>query len=327
LSAESVLAELQRLGVQVRLEAGNLRLGGAPGLITPELKERIVQFKPQLVAVLERLAVEAQCSSIVPLQAGGSRLPVFAVAGHNGDVFCYRHLVSRLDREQPFYGLQPPGIDGGCVPLDRVEDLARHYADQIEAWQPQGPLVIAGFCAGGTIAWELAGQLQQRGREVARLLLIGCSHPSAYRGPRLLTGMVVEFLQWTLKQVLVVLRDPLNVGAYVRFVLRRRRETKLARRRDSSPAIAWRLAVEKQTMRGASRYVPNSLPVSVSNILPSEIWGRSLDAPRKWRRHARDYREYVGPPGCIVDNMLLEPYVDVTAIQVRSCLADCNEMR
>jgi thioesterase domain-containing protein len=327
LSVEALLAELQRLGVQVRVESGNLRLGGAPGLITPELKDRIVQLKPQLVAALERLAVEAGCTSIVPLQAGEGRLPVFAVAGHNGDVFCYRHLVSRLDREQPFFGLQPPGIDGGSAPLDSVKDLARHYADQIEAWQPHGPLVIAGFCAGGTIAWELVAQLQQRGREVVRLLFLGCSHPSAYRGLRLFTGRVVELLERAFKHVRALLQDPLGIVSHVRSGLSRRREAQAARQRDPSPTIAWRLAVEEHTMHGARRYTPQSLPVSVSFIIPSETWGRSLDAPRKWRRHVRDYREYVGPEGCVVDTMLLEPHVDVTAGFVRDCLADCNKGR
>jgi thioesterase domain-containing protein len=181
-------------------------------------------------------------------------------------------------------------------------------------------VVIVGFCAGGTVAWELVGQLQQRGRDVARLLLLGCSHPTAYRGPRHFAGKVVELLDFAKKHVGAFLRNPRGFGSHVRSVLQRRREVQAASQRETSSTLAWRLAVEKNTMRGARRYTPQPLPISVSAIIASEAWGRSFDAPRKWRRHARDYREYVGPDGCIVDTMLLEPHVEVTAGFVRDCL-------
>jgi thioesterase domain-containing protein len=98
----------------------------------------------------------------VPLQANGPRVPVFGVAGHNGDVFCYRILAQCLGEEQPFYGLQPPGLDGEGEPLERVQDLAAYFARQILAFRPAGPCTLAGFCAGGTVAFELAQQLAAR---------------------------------------------------------------------------------------------------------------------------------------------------------------------
>ena len=100
-----------------------------------------------------------QPRAIVPLQPLGTRPPVFAVAGHNGDVFCYRALAQHLGDDQPFFGLQPPGADGQSQPLTSVEDLAAYFASQIRAFQPNGPYLLAGYCAGGTIAFELARQL------------------------------------------------------------------------------------------------------------------------------------------------------------------------
>ena len=110
-------------------------------------------------------AVAHQQRAIVPLQpmirTEGTRTPIFAVPGHNGDVFCYRALARALGEDQPFYGLQPPGLDGESEPLTRIEDLAAYFAAQIRAFLPQGRcVVIAGFCAGGTVAFELAMPLR-----------------------------------------------------------------------------------------------------------------------------------------------------------------------
>ena len=99
----------------------------------------------------------------MPLEAAGTRTPIFAVAGHNGDVFAYRALAQHLGPDQPFFGLQPPGLEEGSEPLTRVEDMARYFAEQIRAFRPVGPMSIAGFCAGGTIAFELARELTNSG--------------------------------------------------------------------------------------------------------------------------------------------------------------------
>ena len=40
--------------------------------------------------------------------------------------------------------------------MDRVEDIASYFADQIQAFQPAGPYIIAGYCSGGATAFELA---------------------------------------------------------------------------------------------------------------------------------------------------------------------------
>ncbi len=58
-------------------------------------------------------------SARLPLEAAGTRTPIFAVGGHNGDVFTYRALALHLGPDQPFFGLQPPGLEEGSQPLTR----------------------------------------------------------------------------------------------------------------------------------------------------------------------------------------------------------------
>jgi thioesterase domain-containing protein len=73
----------------------------------------------------------------------------------------------------PFYGLQPPGLDGQGAPLTRIEDLAAYFAAQIRAFHPSGPCIVTGFCAGGMTAFELGRQLERAGTPVSLVALFG----------------------------------------------------------------------------------------------------------------------------------------------------------
>jgi aspartate racemase len=56
--------------------------------------------------------------------------------------------------------------------LNRVEEMAAHYIEEIRKVQPQGPYLLGGFCMGAYIALEMAHQLQAQGLEVALLASI-----------------------------------------------------------------------------------------------------------------------------------------------------------
>ena len=69
-----------------------------------------------------------------------------------------------------------------AVALARLRlELAAYFAAAIRAFQPEGPYVIAGFCAGGTIAFELARQLLRDGARVSGLALFGAPYSPSYR--------------------------------------------------------------------------------------------------------------------------------------------------
>ncbi len=115
---------------------------------------------------------------LVTLQAGlPGRPPIFFVHGAFGDVLCYSDLVRALGPHQPCYVLQAIGLDGVRPPLDRVEDMAAEYIEEIREIQPTGPYCLAGFSVGGTIAYEMACQLHAVGEEVALLGVF--DHPLA----------------------------------------------------------------------------------------------------------------------------------------------------
>jgi amino acid adenylation domain-containing protein len=111
-------------------------------------------------------------SSLVPLHPQGSRPPLFLIHGWGGDVFCFLELAAMLGPDQPVYGIQAVGLDGKSARHTTVEAMAAHYVREIVSFQPAGPLHLAGFSLGGTIAFEVARQLHARGRRVALLALL-----------------------------------------------------------------------------------------------------------------------------------------------------------
>jgi thioesterase domain-containing protein/acyl carrier protein len=105
-------------------------------------------------------------TSLTPIQPNGSKPPIAAVHGNGGEVFIYRQLAEQLGPDQPFYGLQPVGLDGVTRPLDTVPAMASRYIEELRQVQPKGPYRLVGFCFGGTVCLEMAAQLEDGGHEV-----------------------------------------------------------------------------------------------------------------------------------------------------------------
>ena len=117
--------------------------------------------------------------SLVTIKAGGSRPPVFCVHPHNGQVLVYHDLARRLGPEQPVFGFQRVELDGqGGLP-STLEELAAGYVEEMVGLQPDGPYYLAGYCSGGPIAFEIARQLEDAGREVALLALLDSYAPGS----------------------------------------------------------------------------------------------------------------------------------------------------
>ena len=114
----------------------------------------------------------ASCLVRLKQSANGDKAPLFCVHPAGGTVFCYLELAKNLPNDRPVFGLQAVGIDGSDTPHDRLEDMAIHYARTIAAERPNGPIHISGWSLGGNIAFEVARQLQQEGRDVASVSLL-----------------------------------------------------------------------------------------------------------------------------------------------------------
>src|SRR5713226_1626098 len=187
MDAAALLSTLRTREVRLWIEDAQLKCSAPVGALDAGLREALASQKQELMAFLRQAeALKRGPASIVPIKPEGCRPPIFVVSGHGGDVFCFLPLARHLHVEQPVLGVQPPGLDGS-EPLKSVEALARYEIEQIRHYRANGPYLIAGHCAGGTIAFEVAQQLTASGQEVALLALIGSPFPTSFRhGPLIL---------------------------------------------------------------------------------------------------------------------------------------------
>jgi amino acid adenylation domain-containing protein len=125
-----------------------------------------------LAGLLRQQATPGPQSSLVPIQPGGSKRPLFLVHPAGGHVFPYVHLAQFLGPNQPCYGLQAKGLEDGQDPHTRIEDMAAWYIQALQTVQPTGPYLLGGWSMGGVVAFEMAQQLHAQGQRVALLALL-----------------------------------------------------------------------------------------------------------------------------------------------------------
>lgn len=322
MSVAALLAELRRRDIELAADGDALRCSAPAGALTPVLREQVRARKSEIVAFLRNAeTLTRQQRAIVPLQALGDRDPIFALGGHNGDVFCYRALSARLGPDQPFFGLQPPGLEGGERPLQSIEEIAAHFASEIRAFRPSGPYVIAGYCAGGTIAVELARQLLEQGAAVRFVALFAGPHPAWYRfWPQVRHRLTVLVDRVRAHARALVSLPAGQRRSYLSAALRRRAEERAAARAAMADSeLARRKHLGEVTLAAVRRYEPRRFEGRLALFLPSARWRVSGEALlcRRWRPLAAEVRALDGPDGCRGDQLLLEPAVGVLAELLR----------
>ncbi|MFO1503352.1 MAG: thioesterase domain-containing protein [Steroidobacteraceae bacterium] len=260
--------------------------------------------------------------SVVRLQPGSNPLetPVFALPGHNGDVFCYRHLAEGMTG--PLYAVQPPGVDGHALPLSGLEPLTDYLLEQILAIRPEGHCIVMGYCAGGTVATQVARKLEARG-QLKALVLIGAQHPRHYQ-PRARLGMLWRYIASRVQRHARELRKGGAAAAPAYFAARLRNLIHGTRTqsRSTDPLLAARGRVERATLQAVTSYrggPPLRAPVRL--LLPPVLWYRKPDEVlAAWRAEGVDVAAAVCDVSDQGDEMLQSPHVGAVLSRYRDII-------
>ncbi|WP_447930839.1 type I polyketide synthase [Sphingopyxis fribergensis] len=116
---------------------------------------------------------------VVTIRSGGGGTPIFFVHDGLGETLLYRGLALRLDPHRPIYGIEPLRNSAGGFAHTHIREMAVNYVERIQLVQPHGPYFLAGLCAGGVIAFEIARQLQDAGEAVAFVGIIDAADVAA----------------------------------------------------------------------------------------------------------------------------------------------------
>jgi thioesterase domain-containing protein len=321
------LEMLRDRDVRVWAEGNRLRCSAPSGALTPELREALRQKKDDILEFLNSAGALARLPrAIVPLQSRGNRTPVFGVAGHNGDVFCYRALARHLGEDWPFFGLQPPGLDGTSEPLERVEKLAAYFAAQMRAFQRDGPCILAGYCSGGGIAFELARQLVREGVAVNYLALFGTPFPTWYRRLPQLRHGATTLVARAVRHVRALTSLSFAEGrSYLAERMRGREAARAAARQAAlDPVLADQGRVGRATIAAVRRFVPEAYCGRVGLFLPGVLACRR-EVLLHWRSVAPSTEVCFGPGGCSGNDMLREPHAAAFAtLFAQRCARNAN---
>ncbi len=123
----------------------------------------------ELALVLD--AVHAY-TPLVPFRANGDLPPLFCVHPASGYALAFRPLAEALPVRLPVWGLQARGLEPGETPHVSIAEMAEAYVAAIRSVQPHGPYRLLGWSIGGTIAHEMACQLERLGESVSLLCVL-----------------------------------------------------------------------------------------------------------------------------------------------------------
>jgi thioesterase domain-containing protein/acyl carrier protein len=284
----------------------------------------------KLAQTIYHEAPASRWSPLVTIQGAGTRPVFFCAHAAGGGVLIYRDLSRYLGADQPFYGLQAPGQDGSCSPLARIEDMAALYVKEIQRVQPHGPYFLGGYCMGGTIAYEMAQQLQAKGEKVALLALFDtvnwCKVTRRSKWSRVYHAL--ERVMFHAANLLSL--DSEGMGKFLRHKgkdLRSRipvwRGMLLARFNMQSLTAGSETRTLGQIWQGNDRaalnYVAKPYPGTVTDFRPKKQYWRFSEPNVKWHQLAGGGQEVVVLP-VYPAGMLAEPFVKHLADALRKSI-------
>jgi aspartate racemase len=138
---------------------------------------------PSALAEALEHAGDDEWHSLVAVQPQGTRLPLCLVHDGSGEIVYGHRLAEALGPDQPVYAIRGAALAGTAPPQSSVAELAAHYVALLRQVAPVGPYAIYGPSVGGTIAFEMAVQLQRFGFDVP-VLAIGDARWSEHDRPR-----------------------------------------------------------------------------------------------------------------------------------------------
>jgi amino acid adenylation domain-containing protein len=289
--------------------------------------------------------------NLSPIRPQGHLPPLFLVHPIGGEVAYARDLAPWLDAGLPVYGLAASGILEGEEPLRSVEEMAARYIRAVREVQPHGPYHLAGYSAGGSIAYEMAHQLVGADETVAFLGLIDTTYvdgtaattePALVEITFLLERCEAGLQRSAMALIIGELRTLADAGN-IDAMLARLQETNLIPRDIDTAALRRYLSLYRVIDAALVRYTLPAIPVPLTLFVSldrgegspvaapqdpdsHEAATLALERSRGWRKLAGD-RLRVFPMGGNHLTLLQPPHIQRLGRAMSQALSDArNQM-
>jgi amino acid adenylation domain-containing protein len=293
-------------------------------------------FQAPTIAQLAKLLSEeewsAPWSSLVAIERNGSKRPFFCVHAAGGNVVELHELARHLGQDRPFYAFQSRGLDGRQEPLSDIREMAAHYISEMRLVQPHGPYLLGGRSFGGTVAFEMACQLQDAGEEVGLLAVLD-TYPvghfklqpgistRAYRRQRFfrkMKGHVNNLSRLSIREKGKYLQTKLHFAPDKTKHQLWKSLVRLFEKLDR-PLPAKLRIIQQLNFLASSNYTPRVYRGRVSLFSATGDLNAVNDLQEGWRSLALLGVDVHEIPGNHI-NLIKEPHVGALAKKLRSCL-------
>ncbi|CAJ1495604.1 non-ribosomal peptide synthetase [[Mycobacterium] burgundiense] len=146
-------------------------ISAANKALASHLAVRAIFDAPSVRSLAHQVGCSDGAAELVPVEIlrEGKGVPLCCIHDGFGLSWSYRALDDQLDC--PIIGINQLPQDGEVEP-GSIRSMAANYADRLQALYPDGPYQLLGWSFGGVVAHALAVELQRRGCEVQRLVLL-----------------------------------------------------------------------------------------------------------------------------------------------------------
>lgn len=104
--------------------------------------------------------------------ATGNLPPVILLPSLGGEIFIWKEIAANWPTNRPLYAISLAGENSPWSEQATLPEIAQHYLLCLQELNVQGPIHLAGYSFGGYLAFEMAQQLLQAGKQVGQIVII-----------------------------------------------------------------------------------------------------------------------------------------------------------
>ncbi|MCK5055060.1 MAG: SDR family NAD(P)-dependent oxidoreductase [Candidatus Aminicenantes bacterium] len=150
----------------------DLLAGPTVGELASLLREKGISIEPETGSEEDNLLDKLECIERLTRGSNPDKNNIFIIHPLHGMVNQYQELALLLEEDYHVYGIQARGLVPGAKMASSPIVMIDDYLDQVLAVQKGGTYIIAGYCVGNIIGYEIVRRLEKLNYKVKKFIMI-----------------------------------------------------------------------------------------------------------------------------------------------------------